>query len=293
MWTALATTCVTSSMFLTGLVPNLLALDLVKKTANVEVSWTAWLVGFLPVGVLLVLLVPLLVFWIYPPEIRESREVPAWAGTELAKLGGISLREIEMALLALLALALWIFGSRVVDATTVVLVVISLMVILGVVTWDDVLANKPAWNVLVWFATLVTLADGLNKVGFVGWFAKKAAAPLAGLPPTTVMVLLVFFFAIHYFFASLTAHTTAVLPVILAAGAAVPGMDVRVFALLLCYSLGIMGILTPYATGPSPVYYGSGYVPPKDFWRLGLIFGLIYLASLLAIGVPWLLMVHP
>ena len=33
------------------------------------------------------------------------------------------------------------------------------------------------------------------------------------------------------------------------------------FALLLCLTLGIMGMLTPYATGPSPVYYGSGYLP--------------------------------
>jgi len=146
----------------------------------------------------------------------------------------------------------------------------------------------------VWFATLVTLADGLNRVGFVEWFARKAAAPLAGLPPTAVMVLLVvLFFVIHYFFASLTAHATATLPVILAAGAAVPGLELRTFALLLCYSLGIMGILTPYATGPSPVYYGSGYVPRKDFWRLGLIFGLIYLGALLAVGVPWLLFAKP
>jgi hypothetical protein len=30
----------------------------------------------------------------------------------------------------------------------------------GIVTWDDVLANKPAWNVLAWFASLVVLADG-------------------------------------------------------------------------------------------------------------------------------------
>ena len=42
MWVAIATTCVTSSMFLTGLAPNLLAKELVKKTANVELAWGAW-----------------------------------------------------------------------------------------------------------------------------------------------------------------------------------------------------------------------------------------------------------
>src|SRR5512147_1434934 len=46
MWVAIATTCVTSSMFLTGLAPNLLAIELVNKTAKVSLSWTQWFVAF-------------------------------------------------------------------------------------------------------------------------------------------------------------------------------------------------------------------------------------------------------
>jgi L-tartrate/succinate antiporter len=294
MWTALATTCVTSSLFLTGLAPNLLALEIVKKTAKVDISWSAWLVGMLPVGVLLLAVLPLLVRWLYAPEVKESFDVPIWAGKELQAMGKVSRNEVVMGLLALGALACWIFAGKLIDPTAVAFAAIALMVVLGVVAWDDVLANKAAWNVLVWFATLVALADGLNRVGFVTWFAKKAAAPLAGLQPLVVMVCLtVLFFVIHYMFASITAHVTAVLPVMLAAGVAIPGLDVRMFAMLLCFTLGIMGILTPYATGPSPVYFGSGFVPRKEFWKLGAIFGFLYLAVLLAVGVPWLLWMKP
>lgn len=171
-----------------------------------------------------------------------------------------------------------------------VLVGIALMLVTGIVTWDDILANKGAWNVLVWFATLVTLANGLNQVGFVGWFANLASAPLKGLDPIVAMVLLVaLFYFIHYFFASLTAHTTAVLPLVLGVGIQLlPATLVMPFALLCVYSLGLIGILTPYATGPSPVYYGSGYISRTDFWKLGLIFGVIFFAALVIIGVPYL-----
>ena len=290
MWTAFAATCVTSSMFITSLAPNLLALDLVSKTVKISISWTEWFVGFLPVGIILILILPYLVYKIYPPEIKSSEEIPSWASQELDKLGKFSRKELVMALLAVLALALWIFGGNLVDATTAAGFVISLMIITGTVTWDDILANKQAWNVLVWFATLVALADGLNKVGFVTWFAKSMAALLTGMSPIVVMVVLVvIFFIIHYMFASLTAHTTAILPVMLAVGAAIPGLPVKTFALLLCYSLGIMGVITPYATGPGPVYYGSGYISRKDFWTLGLIFGTIFLVALIGIGVPYLL----
>ena len=290
MWTAFAATCVTSSMFITSLAPNLLALDLVSKTVKISISWTEWFVGFLPVGIILIIILPFLVYKIYPPEIKSSEEVPSWASQELDKMGKFSRKELVMALLAVLALALWIFGGNLIDATTAAGFVISLMIITGTVTWDDILANKQAWNVLVWFATLVALADGLNKVGFVTWFAKSMAALLTGMSPIVVMVVLVvIFFIIHYMFASLTAHTTAILPVMLAVGAAIPGLPIKTFALLLCYSLGIMGVITPYATGPGPVYYGSGYISRKDFWTLGLIFGTIFLVALIGIGVPYLL----
>jgi len=294
MWTALAITCVTSSMFLTALAPNPLALDLVNKATKVTFTWTDWMVGFLPVGVVLFLLVPLLVYKIYPPEIKVSSEVPVWAGKELGLMGSISRNEIVMGILVILALGLWIFAADYIDTTAVALLVLSLMVLTNVLNWEDVVTNKNAWNVLVWFATLVTLADGLNKVGFLTWFAKAVSAALTGIPVVAMMVLFVaLFFLIHYMFASLTAHTTALLPVILAAAIAVPGMPVKPLVLLLCYTLGLMGILTPYATGPSPIYYGSGYITRKDFWVLGLVFGVIFLAVLLIIGGPWLMMLYP
>lgn len=289
MWTALAATCVTSSMFLTGLAPNLLAVELVNKTVNVQITWLQWFTGFVPVGVILLVALPWLVYKLYPPEIKGSDEVPQWARQELAKVGPLTRKEIIMAVLALLALVLWIAGRSFIDATLVALTVICLMLLFGVVKWSDVLGNKAAWNVLVWFATLVTLAGGLNKVGFITWLSNQAAGALEGLPVMAVLVaLVVLFFFIHYFFASITAQTTAVLPVVLAVGTAVPGMPITLLALMLCYTLGIMGIITPYATGPSPVYFGSGFIGRRDFWGLGLVFGVIFLAVLLIVGLPYL-----
>lgn len=290
MWVAFATTCVTSSMFATALAPNLLLLDLARTATGVEITWVDWFIGFLPVGAVLMLTLPWLVYVIYPPGIRTSGEVPRWAAVALTEMGRISRQELVMAALASVALMLWVFGSGVIDATLVAMAGVSLMLVCGVVSWDDVLRNAAAWNVLVWFATLVVLADGLNRVGFVAWLGQAAAEQFMGYPPLVVMALLVSsFFLIHYMFAGITAHTTAVAPVILAAGLSIEGMPLRTFVMLLGFSLGIMGVLTPYATGPAPLYYGCGYIARKDFWRLGFVFGMLFLLTLLAIGTPWLL----
>src|SRR5271168_1270632 len=102
-----------------------------------------------------------------------------------------------------------------------------------------------------------------------------------------MIILLAVFFLAHYLFASVDAYTTALLPVILLTGASIPGVPVKEFALLLCMELGIMGIITPFADAASPIYANSGYLPPKDYWRLGTIFGAIFLLAFLVIGVPW------
>jgi L-tartrate/succinate antiporter len=293
MWVAIATTCVTSSMFVTAMAPNLLAMELVNKSAHAGLTWTQWFVAFAPIGVALLVLIPLVTYWVYPPEVKAGDEVPKWAGTELAKMGPLTVREIVLATLVLLALGLWVFGGDVINATTVALLVISLMLILKVVTWDDMVKNSAAWNTLAWFATLVALADGLSKVGFVKWFADAVGAQMSGFSPFAVMILLVLvFYFTHYLFASVTAHVTAMLPVMVAVGAAIPGVNVPQFALLLCLTLGIMGVLTPYATGPSPVYYGSGYLPTKDYWRLGAVFGVLFIAALLVMALPWFAIVR-
>jgi L-tartrate/succinate antiporter len=293
MWTAFATTCVTSSMFVTALAPNLLAVALMKEIAHVEVTWTGWSIGFLPVGLLLFTVQPLLIHRLCPPPVTTTAEVPLWARRELAAMGPLSRRELSMGLLAILALALWIFGGPWMSATTVALLSLSLMLVTGVLSWDDVLGYRRGWNNLVWFATLITLADGLSRVGFLPWFATTVASSLGGLPVAVKVVLLVVvFFVSHYMFASLTAHATALLPVLLTAVVVVPDLPITVVALALSYTLGLMGILTPYATGSAPLYYGSGYIGHRDFWTLGLRFGALYLVVVLALEVPYLVLLH-
>lgn len=293
MWVAFASTCVTSSMFVTALAPNLFALALVHNIVGVDLSWTDWLIGFLPVGAPLMVALPWLVYRIYPPDIRTSVEVPRWAAQELASLGSITAKEILMAVLVVAALALWIGGANFIDPAMVALAGISMMVILSLVSWDDIVGNRAGWNVLVSFATLLAMAEGLARTGVIDWVGHVVSARLSEYSVLVVLTtLVVLFFVVHYMFASLTAHATALLPVMLATGMAVPNMPVRPFAMLMVFSLGLMGVLTPYATGPAPVYFGSGYIPRRDFWRLGLIFGIVFLAALLLIGLPVLLILN-
>ncbi|MCT7562586.1 anion permease [Aliarcobacter butzleri] len=283
-WVAIATTCVTSSMFLTALAPNLLAVDLIAKSTGHAISWGEWAKVMIPLMVPLFLLTPWLAYVIYPPTQKKSPEAPVWASEELKKLGPITFKEYLMAFLATVALVLWIFGKEFgVDSTTAAISIVAIMVLTNVITWDDLISNKAAFNVLIWFSTLVAMAAGLQKVGVLTWIGANTQTMLAGLHPTALILsLIVLFFLLHYFFASVTAHVTALVPVFMTIAATLLAPEqILPFTIILAGSLGVMGIITPYGTGPSPIWYGAGYISQARWWGLGAIFGTLYLAVII------------
>ena len=289
MWTTFAADCVTSTLFMTACAPNFLARDFIGRIAHVSISYGDWMRASLPFALPLLLALPLLTYFIFPPEIKRSPEASDWAGAELVKMGRISWRESVLAVLVLCAILLWILGGSFIDPTLAAFVVLSLCWCWASspgATWR---ATISAWTTIVLLATLVTLADGLSRAGFVKWFADFTATHVGGLPPMLILMSLVaIYFVSHYMFASLTAHTTAMMPMMLAAGLAIPGLSATTLAIGLAMTTGIMGILTPYATGAALPYYNCGYLTPAQFWRLGAIFGVIFLAALLLVGVPLL-----
>ena len=173
-----------------------------------------------------------------------------------------------------------------INATTTAISIVSIMVLTGVITWDDLLSDKAAFNVFIWFATLVALADGLKKVGILDFIGQNSEAMLSGLSTTSLIIaLIVLFYVLHYFFASTTAHVTALVPLFMViATTFIPAEQILPFVILFAGSLGVMGIITPYGCGPSPIWYGAGYISQARWWALGAIFGTIYLIPIL-IGV--------
>ncbi|MEZ6855049.1 DASS family sodium-coupled anion symporter [Halodesulfovibrio aestuarii] len=289
-WVGIAATCVTSSMFATALAPNLLAVNLIEKGIGYSIGWGEWASVMIPAMLPLFVLTPWLAYVIYPPTQKHSPEAPAWAAQELKKMGSITAKELMMLSYAFLALIFWVFGKQIgVNGTVAAVFVLTLMVLTNIITWEDVLTNKGAWNVFVWFATLVAMASGLKKAGVLAWLGDLVSVYLQGMPEASVAILLVvLFFVLHYFFASTTAHTTALLPLFLAIATPLvsPEMLPKI-ALMLAGSLGVMGIITPYATGPSPIWYGSGFISQARWWALGAIFGGIYLAVMVGVTIMY------
>ncbi len=129
-------------------------------------------------------------------------------------------------------------------------------------TWDDVLKRKARGSTITWFAALVMMATFLNKLGLIAWFSGVLESSISGLGLSWVFRLCLVAVGLSLFalmFASGTAHVTAMFGAFYAAGLAL-GAPPLLYALMMAAATSIMMTLTHYASGSSPVIYGSGYV---------------------------------
>lgn len=279
---------ITAAMFMTAMAANPLVQTL-AKSSGVNISWGGWFLAALVPGIISLIVVPWLIYKMYPPEIKETPNAKQWAEKELDQMGKMTLPEKLMAVIFIIALVLWMTGSLTkIDASLAAFLTLGLLLVVGVLSWTDVLHETGAWNTLTWFSVLVMMAGSLTTLGFIPWLSSSIGSMLHGMSWFLVLaILIVFFFYSHYLFASSTAHVTAMYSALLAVAisAHVPPM---LAALLLGFFGNLNASTTHYASGPAPALFGSGYVPQNKWWSLNLVLGVFYLVVWIGIGSLWI-----
>lgn len=282
-------TVITSAMFLTAMAANPIAVRLASDI-GVRITWGSWALAAIVPGLVSLAVVPWVLYKTYPPDIRETPGARQIARDQLLDMGKLKPSEWTMLGTFFLLLFLWIFGAQLgLDSTgtTAAFVGLAVLLLSGTLTWDDVLQEKEAWNTLVWIATLVMMANYLNELGLVRWFAMTMGSAVAGISwvPAFLILSLVYFYS-HYFFASNTAHVVAMYAVFLAIAIAV-GTPPALAALVFAFFSNLFAGLTHYGTGPAPVFFGSGYVEMDAWWGLGALLSVLNIVVWIAVGGLW------
>lgn len=280
--------CISSAMFFTGQASNPLAAQMASQFGGYQVTWTSWFMAGLVPGIASMLVVPWLVMKLYPPEIKRTPEAAQFARDKLREMGPMS--RDERVLLAVFAgvCGLWVTSSiHGLDVTVSALIGSLVLLVTGVLKWDDVIAERTAWDIFIWYGGLLQLGKSLNATGVTNEIAKGFGGLLGGLEwPIVLGVTLLVYFYSHYGFASITAHLLSMYPaflaVLVAKGAPI-GLLVYGFACFTNLSAG----LTNYGTTPAPMFFAQGYVPFKTWWRVGFVVSLANLAIWSTFGFGW------
>ncbi|KAK4419567.1 Dicarboxylate transporter 1, chloroplastic [Sesamum alatum] len=290
MLTCFQTSVISSSMFLTGMAANPLAANLTASTINMPIGWVDWAKAAIVPGLVSLIVVPFLLYVIYPPTVKSSPDAPKLAKEKLEKMGPMSKNEMIMAGTLLLTVGLWISGSILnVDAVSAAILGLTVLLVTGVVTWKECLAESVAWDTLTWFAALIAMAGYLNKYGLISWFSQTVVKFVGGLGLSWQLsfgILVLLYFYSHYFFASGAAHIGAMFTAFLSVASAL-GTPPYLGACVLSFVSNLMGGLTHYGIGSAPVFYGAGYVPLAKWWGYGFLISVVNLIIWLGVGGVW------
>lgn len=282
-------TQITTALFLTAMVANPLMAQLAYEIAGVRIDWLTWALAALLPGSLSLLIMPLLVNWLYPPQLKSTPEAPKLARYKLEEMGHIKHSEWAMLGIFMVLLLLWGWGKQLwgIESVTTSLFGIVLLLISGVLTWKDIIQEQKAWEIFIWFSILLMMATFLSQFGFIDWISRAIGGTIENLwwQIAFAYLSLVYFYS-NYFFASKAVRASAMYPAFLSLAVSL-GTPPMYAALVLAFLVNLSGCLTHYGTAVAPIYFGAGYVDAATWCRLGFNLSLVYLIIWTAIGGFW------
>jgi divalent anion:Na+ symporter, DASS family len=289
MLTALHSNLISCSFFLTSSAVNLLAISMAKALGVADsITFRTWfLVGIVP-SMISFIVVPLMIYLICPPEIKQMDNVKEIMDAKLKDLGPVKVSEKVMIAVFSLVVALWIFGSKInLDSTTVAVLGLIIIVSTGVVSWKEFTGKSGTWDLFLWIGAFMMMAGQLNKLGVIGWVSQLVQQNISGVSWwTALFIVCIVMYYLHYLFASNTVHFTALFSAFLAILLKIGAPPVLSIILLVNISALSSG-LTHYGVVQGSVYFAAGYVQQKKWWSVGLIVSIVHLIIWLGIGMLW------
>lgn len=279
---------VACAMFLTGQASNVIIAKFAREVAAVDLSYARWLLGAAVPGIIALIAVPLIVYRLYPPDVRHTPDAARIAREELDRIGPMNRSERMMLLVFALVSLLWMTTAlHHIDYAVVALVGVAALFLSGVLEWNDITGERAAWDVFLWYGGLVRMAEAIGRSGLTERFAQATAGMTTGWfwGAALAVLLLVYFYA-HYGFASITAHATAMYPpflVVLIAAGTPPLLG----AVMLAYFSNLSAALTHFGTTTAPIYFGANFVSQRDWWRLGFIVSAATICIWAVFGLAW------
>lgn len=283
----------TSALFLTGMATNAITVSLLTEMLGINLTWGTWFAAsIVPIGLFL-LLAPLVIYKVYPPELKSLDHIKPLAEQGLKDLGAVSSSEKKLFVLFILAVLGWMFGPKLpvvnLSMQVVGFVFLALVLLTDVLDWNDVMAAKGAWSIFIWYGAFYGIASALSSAGFYTWLAEMLGnvvdlSRTNGMLVTVILVLISL--AVRYFFVSNSAFVASFYPVLFTLAANTQA-NLMVVGLLLAFCSPIGALLTHYGNGAGLVTFASDYVPQKDFWRVGTVMVGMALVIFFVIGMPY------
>jgi DASS family divalent anion:Na+ symporter len=291
MYSGIASLSVSSALWLTAMAANPLGTE-IARGVGVEIGFGRWLIAASVPTLCAIAALPLVLYRVVGPEVRDTPEAPAAARQALASLGPLTRAEWIVLVVFVGMVALWAAAATIgLDSTAIAFLGLGALLAGGVITLEDIGKQGDVLATFIWFAVLFTMSSQLNNLGFMGFLGRKLAGALGGFAsPTAGLILVAAYILLHYLFVSQTAHLLALFGVFLDVGVKL-GVNPAMLAFQLLFATNYFSTITPQGSSANLLFAGSGYLSQSDLYRLGAITTVVSALIYFVIGTAWLALV--
>jgi len=258
----------------------MVAAAFLKEFTGVEISFLDWLVFALPAAIVTVPVAVLVVYLVYRPD--ATKKLPSFEES----MGPWSADEKKTVAILLAILACWLTKSwHGLDYSVPGMIGVAVLVMLGVLKWEDIHSNLEWGTALFIFGGGISLGLAMDASGAAQFFANLFFPLFDGRG------WLVLFLGVGVFGALVTnamanvAAAALILPIVIPL-AQLEGVDPRVLALCLGMATSFAMLLV-IGCPPNAIAYSFGQFRSFDLTRVGLVATPVLLAVLVLVAAVW------
>ena len=291
MFCGMASLSVSSALWLTATSGNPIAVSLAEPY-GVKINFGSWMLAASVPVLIMIALLPLILYKLFPPGVTETPEAPKAARESLRSMGPLTRDEWVVAVAFAFMVTGWVMaGTLKLSLAAVAFAGLGALLATDVLTLEDINLQGGTLVTFIWLAVLFALSGQLNELGFMGYVGARLTSLLGGITwPVAYVILLVLYVLMHYMFVSQSAQILALFDVFLGVGVKT-GVPAPLMAFALLFASSYFSTITPQGGSQNVIFVGSGYLTQGELYRLGLLTTVFCLLVFLVIGTPWLLLV--
>ena len=291
MFCGMTSLSVSSALWLTATSANPIGVEVAQRL-GLAIGFGSWLAAASVPALSTILLLPLVLWRLFPPDLKDTREAPAAAREALRSMGPLSRDEKVVAAAFGLMVAGWVLaGTLRLDTTSVAFAGLGALLATSVLTLDDLAREGDTLSTFLWLAVLFALSGQLNELGFMGYLGERLATRLAGLSwPIAYVALVAIYVLLHYLFVSQSAQVLALFGVFLDVGVR-SGVPLPLMAFALLFASSYFSTITPQGGSQNVIFVGSAYLRQGELYRLGVLTTAFCFLVFMLVGTPWILFV--
>lgn len=266
---------------------NAIMLSYWDNLFQIKMSYFEWMKFAYPMLLIEVPLIAFILYFTFPPEIKDLSPAVATLKKKVAESGPISPKEWLAIGIFIFTVLMWMTISDTIGLGITALIGTLLFLVAGVVKWED-LNNNVNWGTILIYGGAISLGIMMKRTGVAEWLSQSFLQWVApfGLDQGFPLLVAISFITILMATVMSSGATVGILGPITLNVASLSGTSVIAAGFVTVISSSFC-FLTTVASPACNIIYGSGYLKKSDYFKAGWKLVLVSFILIQIIGIGY------